>query len=129
MLETACPKPAPREKRARKPVRRRNKKRYSANWLRAYGSPERAEFVNARPCVGCLTDERLRENHHIKTGGKGRKADAKFIVALCAACHDDLHQHGRQSLEERYAIDLEVEAAATEARWLAFQRSDAGGER
>jgi hypothetical protein len=127
MLETACPKPAPREKRARKPVRHRNKKRYSANWLRAYGSPERVEFVNARPCVGCLTEYRLRENHHIKTGGKGRKADAKFIVALCAVCHDDLHQHGRESFEERYAVHLESEAAATERAWV--QRSDTGGER
>jgi hypothetical protein len=128
MLPTSCPKPAKREKQARKPVKRRNQKRYSANWARAYGSPERVEWVNAQPCVGCFGGE-PRENHHIKTGGKGRKADARFIVTLCAACHDDLHQHGRQRFEERYAIDLEVEAAATEARWLAFQCYDAGGER
>jgi hypothetical protein len=74
-------------------------------------------------------DDRLRENHHIKTGGRARKADARFIVPLCAVCHDDLHQHGRQSFEDRWAIWLDVEADSTEKAWQKFQRSDTGGER
>lgn len=107
--------PPTNPKRAR--VKRRNAKRRKREWLRAYGSPERCDFVSSLPCVGCRVEGNC-ENVHIKSGGKGRKADARFIVPGCHDCHhNELHAHGRASFEAKFGVDLDVAAAETEALW------------
>jgi hypothetical protein len=63
----------------------------------------------------------LRENHHIKTGGKGRKADARFIIPLCHECHEELHFMGARTFSITVGINLEKAAAVTEAAWLSYQ--------
>ena len=61
----------------------------------------------AGPCV----------NAHVKTGGTGRKADARWIVPLTAAEHDELHRIGQRSFEAKHGIDLAFQAAIIDARW------------
>lgn len=135
------PKPAKREKQARKPVKRRNRKRYSANWLRAYGSPERVAFVEKLACANCHL--RASEtsgwltiaNAHIENGGRSRKADAKRIIPLCESiygngCHQKQHQHGWSALEFLSTPDArEAWADHTERAWQAFLNSAVSPER
>ena len=104
-------------------VRKVNRKRRSANWLRAYGSEERVGWVKAQPCVTdnpswsrCVGEV---ENAHIETGGTGRKADAAKVVPLCRRHHRCLHEQGRETFETLQDVDLEILAARTERRWLA----------
>jgi hypothetical protein len=136
MLPNACPKPRPTVKppkgvnkvnKARKKLddvrvygskglKKRNRRRYSANWKRAYESVERVNFVAGLTCVGCGYGRNC-ENHHIKSGGKSRKADSRFVVPLCMPCHDEYHNLGRRSFETKYGINLDELAEETERAW------------
>lgn len=97
-------------------VKKRNVSRHAAEWRRAYGSPERADFVNWLACVVCGYSP--CENAHIENGGMGRKADARFVVPLCPKHHRE--QEGRtEAFQAQYGIDLYDYAAKTEAAWQA----------
>jgi hypothetical protein len=61
------------------------------------------------------------ENAHVKTGGAGRKADARWIVPLCRPHHAEIHQHGQRSFEVRHDIDLAFWASIIDARWEAYR--------
>lgn len=85
---------------------------------RAYGGADRKEWVNGLPSVatghyGCI-------NAHVASGGTSRKADARFIVPLTWAEHQDLHQHGQRTFEAKHGIVLLDEAAKVEAAWQAY---------
>ena len=98
-------------------VPRRTAKRHQANWLRAYGSPERVQWVQSLLCTVCR--DTPSHNAHTVGGGTGRKADADTIVPLCAPCHGELHRVGVQTFEDCYGITLADAARATQAAWLA----------
>lgn len=94
-----------------------------ANWLRAFGSVERAGWVNARPSVA--TGRGPCVNAHVKSGGTSRKADYIWIVPLTWHEHaNELHQHGQKTFERLYGIDLIEEAVKTELAWQAFLRGE-----
>lgn len=113
---------APKRKSRVKNVNRRRK---ASEFKRAYGSKERVEFVQALPCVGCTRRfAGLSVNHHIETGGAGRKADATLIVPVCCECHDEIHQHGRAYYELKHGVELGVQAALTEQAWQAHLAPD-----
>jgi len=98
-------------------LRRCNRARRKREFPRAYGSPERVAFVRAQPCVvrGCA--RRPCQNAHVESGGMGRKANADKIVPACQPHHYELDTQGRESFERKYALDLQHEAAALEAKW------------
>lgn len=100
-------------------VRSSNPKKKAANWLRAFESVERVNWIAGQLCCACQY-ARNCENHHVKNGGRGRKADARFIVPLCFDCHEMLHRIGRVTFEEVYGVDLEQTAERTHAAWLAY---------
>jgi hypothetical protein len=113
------------------PPRKVNAARRKREWLRAYGSRERAAFVRTLPCVGCGRVG-FSENAHVITGGMSRKADAKDIVPLCGHlysilvnCHGELHREGIASFEAAHGIDLAECAAQTERLWLAHSQAGA----
>lgn len=120
-----CPKPAPRVKKARKPVKRIPVKRVNVarrkkEWARAYHSKERVEFVKSLPCWKCGACGQS-QNAHTVTGGKSRKADYDTIVPLCARCHTahDLHLYPFNIDGVRGAVRfhaLEVELSWQESR-------------
>ncbi len=121
-LPNACPKPrvskkTPTQLHRRTRVKRENRKRRSANWLRAYGSEERVAWIRQRYCVTCGFSG--CENAHVLNGGRGRKADACWIVPLCRDCHGMLHRVGRDSFERAMNINLEATACVIQVRWLA----------
>lgn len=109
--------------KARAPMKRRtgNTARKRAAFERTYGGDARVEWVKARECLVCGASP--CENVHVKSGGKGRKADACWIVALCPAHHHELHQHGANTFEVKYRIDLQVQAMLTDIIW---QRQNGG---
>jgi hypothetical protein len=104
-------------------IPRVNRERKSKNWIRAYGSVERVEWVKQQGCVVCGRIPSL--NAHTITGGTGRKADAKYIIPLCALDHAVLHIVGRACFEAEYGINLESLAAEYESRWRAHLAEDA----
>jgi hypothetical protein len=71
--------------------------------------------------MGCAYGIGNSENAHIKSGGKGRKADARFIIPLCHECHEELHFMGARTFSMTVGINLEKAAAVTEAAWLSYQ--------
>ena len=95
----------------------RNPKRKLREFARAYGSPERVEWVKAQPCLVCR--DTPSENAHIKSGGMGRKSDAANVVNLCSRCHGELHRAGRDSFEACYGINLAERATQLDAQWRA----------
>ena len=117
---------AAKKQLARKALPKTNAARRRKEWARAYGSKERVAFVKSLPCATCHATEGI-ENAHIRTGGKGRKADYVAIVPLCRSnsygegCHNYLHRVGRASFEWAWGIDLDAAAAATEKAWVEFQ--------
>lgn len=118
-----APAPPPRPKKAKKPVKKRNAKRHTREWLRAYGSVERVEFVKGLPCVACGRVG-FAENTHCATGGMGRKAHFTMIAPLCGHlwsivnnCHGELHRIGIKSFEEKYGVDLSSCSRETEKKW------------
>ena len=101
------------------PLKPRNPKRKAASFARAYGSPERVSWIQRQPCVLC--GHTPSENAHVRTGGTGRKADARWIVPLCHVCHEHLHRVGIRTFEEGYGIILDHEAAIIDARWEVYR--------
>lgn len=103
----------------RKPVAKRNRARRTREFARCYGSSERVEFVKAQPSI--VSGERPCVNAHVRNGGMGRKADAKWIVPMTDQEHRELHGWGIVVFETLYMLDLDVEAAKTEAAWQVYR--------
>lgn len=97
---------------------------------RKYGSPERAEWVNKRPCFGQVLALNYGiqtgpcggsiQNCHTATGGMGYKAGYETITAGCHRHHGMFDQRiapfdhkGPRSLVRRLAV---ITAAAWDAR-------------
>ena len=102
------------------PVNRERRKR---EYERAYG--KHAEWIRTHPCAvkfsaGCWG---RTEAAHTESGGMGRKADARTLIALCHGHHMDLHTMGVETFQERFGKDLE-----SLARWY-WQRSPYNDER
>jgi hypothetical protein len=114
-------------------IPRVNRQRKSKNWIRAYGSEQRVEFVRSLGCSVCGAIP--SENAHIVTGGVGRKADAKSIVPLCGrrstfelafvGHHGLLHEWGRETFQRFFNINLAKAARETESAWRAHLAEDA----
>lgn len=64
----------------RRAVRRANPAHQARAFVRAYGSPARVAWVRAQPSV--VSGQRPCVNAHVRSGGMGRKADARWIVPL-----------------------------------------------
>lgn len=97
------------------PLRKRNPARKAREFARAYGGEARVAFIRAMPCLTC--GGHPCENAHVKSGGAGRKADARWVVPLCHGCHAQLHTTGQQTFEAKYGIDLMHWAQVIDARW------------
>jgi hypothetical protein len=112
-LATSCPKPAKKNKSAKK----------KRNWLRAYGSKDRADWMKTLRCVVTLrygTEDDPIDNVHIETGGVSRKADAEKVVPMLRSKHRELHAIGQKTFARKYPwINLEELAAETERLWQA----------
>jgi hypothetical protein len=99
-----------------KPV---NRERRREEFQRAYGGAERVAWVKALPCIVCVSIP--SENAHVKSGGMGRKEDARFIVPLCHHCHRELHAIGVASFQDRHRLDLLAWAARVDAWWTEME--------
>lgn len=93
--------------------------------VRIYGPPGRREWVQQQPCCipGC--SRRPCDNHHTRSGGKGRKADYTTIVALCSGPyghHQLYHTIGKKTLAKLAGVDWDEEAKNLEDGWQAFKR-------
>ena len=108
--------------RRRKPIKRTavkkvNPERRKREWKRAYGSPSRVQWIAWQPSI--VSGLRPCENAHVRNGGMGRKADARWIVPLTAAEHRELHKIGVATFSKTYDVDLEALAISTNAAWEA----------
>jgi hypothetical protein len=86
--------------------------------VETHGSEERVAWVRSQPCWIC--SQKPSENSHVKSGGMGRKADARHIVPLCHKHHDE-HHHGHKTFQNKYGVDLEFAAQITDARWEVYK--------
>lgn len=117
-------------KRSTTPLRRTarvkavNAKRKRREFARAYGGKARVEWMKALPCAVCRpTRQRTpTECAHVGNGGMGRKADARYTIPLCASHHRDLHENGALSFEDRWLVDLELQAAHYDRLWQSHSR-------
>ncbi len=92
-----------------------SKKSGIREWNRAYGSQERAKWIARHPSV--VSGRTPCVNAHVRTGGVGRKADAKWIVPLTFWEHNEIHNLGQKTFERKYGIDLLAAAAKIETEW------------
>ena len=110
------------------PVKARNPTRRAAEFARCYHSAARVLWVQALPSV--VSGAGPCQNVHTRGDGAGRKADYPWIVPLTDAEHRTLHKIGKASFEAAHRIDLDHEAAVTDARWeqyvAAHQKSPVG---
>jgi hypothetical protein len=126
-----APKPAKREKQARKPMKKR--KPSAKETARSMGTLARRLFVASLPCAACGIVGYSVSAHLLGNGGIGRKKDHTTTGPLCRArgilpgCHN-MYDERRYLFDSMYPEFNAVEVAAeTERAWV--QRSDAGGER
>jgi hypothetical protein len=102
------------------PRRRRSAVKAAEKFDREYGGDERMTWLKGQPCA--VSGQRGDiVAAHVKTGGTGRKADAKWTIPLLRTLHDELHQHGVKTFEAKYRVNLLALAALTEAHWRHFQ--------
>lgn len=85
--------------------------------LRAYGPAERRAWIASLPCVICSATP--SQNAHVRTSanaGTGYKPDAKWIIPLCARCHQLQEDHGWLAIgwTREKALDY---AAIVDSRW------------
>lgn len=106
--------------RRKRKVKKVNKKRRVSEWARAYGSKARVEWIKAQPSVASGLGPCV--NAHVKNGGAGRKADAKWIVPLTDQEHKELHRVGIDTFEKEHWLELEYFAQKTEADWQAHSQ-------
>lgn len=124
--------------KARKPVKRVNRKRKASEFARTYHSKARVAFVRSLPCAACGI-EGLSANAHIgnEGSGAGMKANADQIGPLCdtkyrmaagipgLGCHQ-VFDVGPLTFATRFPhFDAFRVKRDTELRWLA--RVAAGG--
>lgn len=111
---------SPLKRKAR--MKPQNRARRTRERERAYGPPERRKWLTRQPCVSCGvrgTDDRPNHQHHVESGGTGRKADADTLVSLCATCHR-LEHDGNLTRD----IDWTEQARRTEAAWQDYLREE-----
>ncbi|HSH44398.1 MAG TPA: hypothetical protein VK966_00945 [Longimicrobiales bacterium] len=101
--------------RTRTALPKRNPARRDREWARAYGSEDRVAWVQRQPSV--VSGKRPCVNAHVRTGGTGRKADARWIVPLTWEEHEDLHRVGVATFQREHGVDLEAEARRVDAEW------------
>lgn len=105
----------------RTPLKRRtrvkpsNPKRKGKAFARAYGSEARVAWVKNLPCLVCAATP--SQNAHVRSGGTGRKADARWIVPLCDTHHHELHTKGINTFEVKYLLDLDIWAMLIDIQW------------
>lgn len=81
---------------------------------RIYG--EYHDFVSTLPCVvGFYCGGRVA-GHHLKSVGAGGR-DYGQEVPLCTLHHQAVHTLGRSGFEERFRVDLDVEAESVRRLW------------
>lgn len=115
----------PRRRPIRKTrVKKVNHARKAKALLRAYGPPERREFVRALSCRVVLCVLGPIEQVHAAGGGVGRKADASLILPLCRDHHRLLHTMGVKSFERVFNINLREQASITERLWASHVAQD-----
>lgn len=113
-----------------KPIPRttlRSKPRSADEKRRIYGTPQRIAWMHASPCV--ITGRVPCEIVHVRSGGTGRKADARFTVPMVAELHRELHRIGVLSFEAKYARELAghslaAHAARIQAEWERVQEGE-----
>ena len=96
-------------------MNKRSHARKRAEWLRAYHSEARVEWMRQQPCSGCGRGP--CETHHITTGGVGRKADYHLTIPLCAGCHRAWHQLGWVTVCREWDLNPLTEARRIQALW------------
>lgn len=80
-------------------------------------------FVASLPCVvsGVVG---ISQNVHVVSGGRGRKADAKWIVPMQMKYHEELHRIGIKSFEAKYKLNLAELAEETERKWQEYLKEN-----
>ena len=86
---------------------------------RIYGPKAFRDWLHEQRCV--VTGRYGVVQAHVKNGGMARKADYEWSVPMLDALHRELHQHGIDTFQAKYNIDLELAAIATQQQWLAHQ--------
>lgn len=97
----------------------------AAEFRRQFHSPERIEWVRYLRCA-CGRPHGPCENHHVRTSqnsGTGYKPGYEFIIPLHPACHEEYHDHGRETFEEKYGVNCLEYAARVQAAWVALNPS------
>ena len=94
-------------------------------FARCYHSDARVEWVKSLPCAvpGCRNQG--CDNHHVKNGGMGRKADSIWIIPLCKGLHGHHrlgHAIGWKTLGKLAGVDWIKAAERTEQLWQEVQR-------
>jgi hypothetical protein len=112
------------ELRSTTPMKKVNRKRKASAFERCYHSVERVEFVKALHCLvdGCESTE--SENAHVcDDGSKGgsRKSGYTCIAPACGEHHHEMDDViGKEMFEEKYGVDLALEAAKCQRAWLRY---------
>ena len=81
------------------------------------------DWVRGRPCLCAFAEVGPNcfggtVGHHVKTVGAGGK-DERNLVALCVVHHTEVHGIGRRTFEDKYGVDLDIEADNLWCKWRA----------
>lgn len=68
-----------------------NRKRQAKEKPRTFGDKARRAWMVSQPCCVCGKPGPSQQ-HHVRTGGMGRKSDYTETVPICWECHDGWHR-------------------------------------
>lgn len=96
------------------------KGRKPSETTRIYGPKPFRDWLHQQPCV--ITGLRSHiEQVHVIGGGVGRKAGWRFTVPMTDELHRELHQHGVQTFEAQWRVNLVCLAGMIQDRWRAYE--------
>lgn len=125
-----CPKPAPREKKPRKflkrsPLKKVNRERRKRLFEEDFGSKEYLAFIHSLPCAVC-NEYGWTQAAHTKSRGAGGKVDD--VAPLCGnrlgitGCHARYDDHDPEV--RQYELMLRSLAKQLRADWLEGKFND-----
>lgn len=74
-------------------------------------------WVRTKPCILHSAYYNPVVAHHISAGGMGTKCSDYETVPLCHSHHLEIHDHGKDTFERKYSIDLKEEAERLKEEW------------
>jgi hypothetical protein len=101
------------------PVKKRNPQRQARELKRTYHSKQRKLWISAHHCVACGAFPSVNAHTRHPDSGGSYKGPYSAIVPLCIRCEREKHDHGEDTFNVKYSVQLHGHTLAAHAARIA----------